>query len=112
MSDKPKELKELAEKGSKAKKEMYEKLLNEIFGTQIKWSKLSLEELTQLATVLANPEPLIRRLGGVPKEEAALSPFVEMIKRIVYEYEGPFVKLFRKYVLGRGEKKIEEGKEN
>jgi hypothetical protein len=48
------------------KKEVYERLFNEVFGTNIRWSKLTLEELTQLATVLANPEPLIKRLGRYP----------------------------------------------
>jgi hypothetical protein len=104
-------VKKVAEaKSSKAKKEMYEKLFNEIFGTQIGWSKLSLEELTQLATVLANPETLIKKLGGVPKEEATLSPFVEMVKRFLYEYEGPIVKLIRRYVLGKREGGTEEEK--
>jgi len=91
-------------KTTKGKKEMYEKLFNEIFGTNIKWSKLSIEELTQLGTILANPEPLIKRLGGVPKDEAGTTTLVEMVKRIISEYNGPIIRLIKKYIES-GEKK-------
>jgi len=98
-------VKELESK--KSRKEMYERLFNEIFGTSIKWSKLSIEELTQLATILANPELLIKKLGGIPASEAASTSFVELIKKLMSEYEGPLVKLFKKYMFGeeRNEKK-------
>jgi len=80
------------------KKEMYEKLFNEIFGTDIRWSKLSIEELTQLATILANPEPLIRRLGGVPMAEVGQTTLVEIVKRVLSSYEGPIISMLKKYL--------------
>jgi hypothetical protein len=89
-------------KVSKSKKLDYEKLFNEIFGTNIKWSKLSIEELTQLATVIANPEPLIRRLGGVPAAEVGQATLVEIAKRLVSNYEGPIIKLLKKYLSKEG----------
>jgi hypothetical protein len=81
----------------KAKKLEYERVFNEIFGTSIKWSKLSLEELAQLATVLANPEPLIRRLGGVPESEVAEATLVKMLRRLL-EHEGPLIRFLKKYL--------------
>ena len=81
------------------KKEMYEKLFNEVFGTSIKWSKLSIEELTQLATVLANPEALIKKLGGVPSTEVGQATLVEVLKKLVSAYDGPIVKLIKKYLM-------------
>jgi len=97
MSDKTTSRKE-------GKKEMYEKLFNEIFGTDIRWSKLSHEELVQLATVLANPEPLIKRLGGVPASEVGHATLVEVVKKIVSSYEGPLISLLKKYLTKEGEK--------
>jgi len=90
-------------------KEDYEKLFNEIFGTSIKWSKLSSSELAQLATVLANPEPLIKKLMG-HKEEKSSKAF-EALKTILenLEYEGPIINMLKRY-LGI-EKKSSIGKE-
>jgi hypothetical protein len=82
---------------ARAKKLEYERVFNEIFGTSIKWSKLSLEELAQLAAVLANPEPLIRRLGGVPESEVTETALVKMLKRLL-EHEGPLIRLLKKYL--------------
>lgn len=89
---------------ARAKKLEYERVFNEIFGTSIKWSKLSLEELAQLAAVLANPEPLIRRLGGVPESEVAETALVKMVKRIL-EHEGPLIRFLKKYLKPREEKR-------
>jgi hypothetical protein len=101
---KEKAIKPIAEaKSPKAKKEMYEQLFNEIFGTNIKWGRLSLEELTQLATVLANPEPLIRRLGGVPSEEAGATAFVNLVRRILEGREGPLMRLVKRFLKREGE---------
>jgi len=92
------------DKGSKSKKLEYEKIFNEIFGTSIKWSRLSLEELTQLATVLANPEPLIRRLGGIPSSEIGQATLVELVRRLISRYEGPIISVLRKYLSKEGER--------
>jgi hypothetical protein len=101
---KEKTIKPIAEaKSPKAKKMMYEQLFNEIFGTNIKWGRLSLEELTQLATVLANPEPLIKRLGGLPTEEAAATTLVGLVKRVLEGREGPLMRLAKRFLKREGE---------
>lgn len=43
-------------------KEEYEKVFNSLLGTDIKWRKLSKEELAQLAVLFDNPEILIKKL--------------------------------------------------
>ncbi len=90
-------------KGTKTKKLEYEEIFNEIFGTSIKWSKLTIEELTQLATVLANPDQLIRKLGGVPLSEVTEASLVKIVKRLIESYEGPIIKILKKYVLSKRE---------
>ena len=97
-------------KSLKSKKEAYEKLFNEVFGTSIKWSKLSIEELTQLATVLANPQTLIKRLGGIPKEDIGPTTFAEILKSIMEDYEGPIVKLVKKFLKGESHESKEQSK--
>lgn len=80
----------------KKKKEEIEELLNKVFGVNVRWSKLSLEELTQIVTVLTNPHSLIKRLqtlaGYTPESE-----FVEALKKIVtnIKHEGPVINLLR-----------------
>jgi hypothetical protein len=46
----------------KTKRE-YSELFNQLLGTDIDWTKLSLHELTQLAVLFNNPEALAKRLG-------------------------------------------------
>jgi hypothetical protein len=79
-------------------KEDYEKLFNEIFGTSIKWSKLSMHELTQLATVLANPEPLIKKLMSNKGEPSG--NVIEALRTILsnIDYEGPIINMLRRYL--------------
>jgi hypothetical protein len=79
-------------------KEDYEKLFNEIFGTSIRWSKLSYAELTQLATVLANPEPLIKKL--MSHKEEPTGNVIEALRTLLsaIDYEGPIINLLRRYL--------------
>jgi hypothetical protein len=73
----------------------YEKVFNEILGTNIKWSKLSLEELAALATLFKNPEILMKRLGvNVDERELRdriIKRGVKVLKRL--GFEGPLVEL-------------------
>ena len=87
---------------SSGRKKEYEEVLNKIFGTSIRWSKLSLEELTQLATVLANPGSLCERLCS---KEARYVDLLKLLRDTLREipYEGPLVKLLKKFM------KVEEG---
>jgi len=77
-------------------KEEYEKIFNEIFGTSIRWSRLSKEDLAQLAAVLANPDALIRRLGGIPASHSS-AIMIDVAKKLLrrVQHEGPVVKLLK-----------------
>ena len=50
-------------------KEDYEKVFNDLLGIEIKWSKLSKEELVQLAMLFDNPEILIKKLMPDPQKD-------------------------------------------
>jgi septal ring factor EnvC (AmiA/AmiB activator) len=62
------------------------------------WTKLSLEELTQLATVLANPDSLCKRLCKDVRHLEDVRSAISEIKTILKEikYEGPIIKLAKK----------------
>lgn len=87
-----------------AKKAEYERLLNELFGTSIKWSKLSMEELVQLVTVLTNPdtaERIASRLRpsteariGIRVDEGLMKSIKDILSRV--DYDGPIVNTLRK----------------
>lgn len=85
-----------------AKKEDYEKIFNKIFGTDIKWSKLNLEDLIQLATLFNSPEILISRLGGKIEKQVTrkrlVNVGVEMLEEIIDKWEGPLATLYKKLV--------------
>jgi len=83
-------------------KEEYERVLNRALGVSVRWRKLSLEELVQLATVLSHPEVLLERLGARREEKTRgklLEAGFELFDRYVSEWEGPLAKLARR-VLG------------
>jgi len=44
-------------------KKEYEELLNKLLGLQVKWSKLSKEELSSITTLFTSPSELAKRLG-------------------------------------------------
>ena len=74
-------------------KREYEKALNEILGTDIQWSKLSLHELTQIVTLLNNPESLMKRLG-VKTDRSLLRDRARKLMDTL-ELRGPFANLLR-----------------
>lgn len=88
-----------------AKKEDYEKIFNKIFGTNIKWSKLSLEELMELAVLFNHPEVLYEKLGVEAKQEMGRKRLVEVGVDVLTEavekskWDGPLIQLAKK-VLG------------
>jgi len=94
----------------------YENLFNEIFGTHIKWSKLSKEELVELATVLNHPEVFLKKLGvELPNEDVELvrrkmvKRLARFIKVFAEEWEGPIVSLIRKAMKEEKEEAEEKG---
>jgi len=96
--------------GKRLNKAEAEALLNRLFGVEVKWSKLTENELTQLLTVLANPDALIRRLGGVPKAEFKEEARKDLIRTFLESWEGPFVSVLRDF-LGYGKKEEAKGEE-
>lgn len=85
-----------------AKKEDYSKVFNKIFGTDIEWNRLKLEDLITLATLFNSPDILISRLGGeVEKQVARKRLFdvgVEMFESVIDKWEGPLATLYKKLV--------------
>lgn len=85
-------------------KEEYEEVINKLLGTNIKWSKLSLEELIEFAVLLDHPELFMEKLGvsttekEIAKEVAA--PIIGEVTEIIGLWkehgQGPFAKLYRK----------------
>lgn len=90
------------------KKQEAEEFLNKVFNVSVKWSKLSSEELTQILTVLANPSDLIKRLGGVPKEEFKEEARKDLIKTFFDTWEGPIISTLRELMKGLDVKKERE----
>lgn len=63
-------------------KEDYEKVFNDLLGMDIKWSKLSKEELVQLAVYFDNPEILMKKLIPVETtgEKKVRFPIMQKLK--------------------------------
>jgi hypothetical protein len=73
----------------------YEKVFNELLGTDIRWSKLSLEELATLAVLFKHPEILMKRLGVEVNESELRDRLLRRGVKVLKElgFEGPLVKL-------------------
>jgi len=101
----------------KTSKEDFERIFNELFGTHIRWSKLSRDELVELATVLNHPEIILNRLG-IKKEELRTRILGERLidlgkdfaKTWLEIWDGPFAQ-FAREVLGRKKKEAVKPKE-
>jgi len=87
-----------------AKKSDYQKVFNQMLGTNIKWEKLNLEDLIQLATLFNNPELLVSKLGATFQKEAARKRLIEVgleaMDEIASQWKGPLAQLVRK-IAGR-----------
>lgn len=73
-------------------KQEYELAINTLLGTTIKWSKLSREEITELATLLNNPSDLIRKLSKhaeVPSGQVMAGIWKERGKDLIRNWEFP-----------------------
>lgn len=92
-----------------AKKEDYEKIFNKLLDTDIRWSKLSLEELVQLATLFNHPEIFLEKLGVKTKVEATRRRLVEVgidvVKEWADKWEGPLAQLVRRVMAEEEEPK-------
>jgi len=81
-------------------KKEYSEVFNAIFGTNINWEKLSMEELVQLATVLNNPEILLKRLGINAEKRLIRERIVDAALEFIRnsDFKGPIIN-FIKYLL-------------
>ena len=85
------------------KKAEYELVFNELFDTNIKWSKLRLEDLIQLAVLFDHPELFVKKLGingeiheEEPKRRGGF--LLEMADELMDTWPGPVAKALRKFV--------------
>jgi len=74
-------------------KEDYERLLNQLLGLDIRWSKLSKEELSALATLFSSPRELARRLGLKTDRNILRRRFIDILDNL--GLKGPFVTFLR-----------------
>lgn len=81
-----------------AKKADYEKIFNELLETNIKWSKLRLEDLIQLAVLFNNPEILVKKLGisGDIHHAEFRKSLGDIVLELADNWEGPIAKALRK----------------
>ena len=81
-------------------KEQYEKVFNQLLGTDIKWSKLSKDELAQLAILFNNPEVLLKKLGIKAdfKTQAAREKLVEAGIELLESWEGPLANIAKRMI--------------
>lgn len=81
-------------------KQDYEDTFNELLGTSIKWSKLRLEDLIQLAVLFNNPEILVKKLGVGEEihETESKRRLADIVLDFADSWEGPVAKALRKLV--------------
>jgi len=79
----------------------YEKVFNKVLGVDVRWSKLSKEELSALAVVFNNPIMLLERLGvkdyfeSKSREQHLVETGVSFLRTILETWEGPIVRMLR-----------------
>jgi len=89
-------------------KREYEEFLNELLGLEVKWSKLSKEELAAIATLFSNPAALLERLGYSTPDRIR-DELVQRATDRILSGRGPLITLIRSILLGEGEKREREG---
>ena len=95
---------EIREEDVEERKSMIAELLNEILGLDIRWEKLSLDELIELAKLFAEPEKLIKRLQEAQRKARErienLKNLIKDFAKSVFKYwNGPLIRLLRRVVL-------------
>lgn len=93
----------------------YEKTFNEMLGTEIKWSRLNLEDLIQLAVLFNNPDFLMKRIGvNIEKDERRrriIDAGIETAKDIANKWNGPLARFFKNLVSMEERQKIIKAQE-
>jgi len=81
-------------------KEEYERIFNKLLGTEISWSKLPKEDLSQLALLFNNPEILLKKLSGGTFNELR-STIGDLVLTAAGKFDGPIMKAVREMVSGK-----------
>lgn len=94
----------------KPSKEDFERIFNELFGTHIKWGKLSRDELVELATILNHPEVILGKLGvdtdefkGSLIKGKLLDAGKDLVSTWLEMWDGPLARLARRVLGSEGE---------
>lgn len=97
-----------------ATKKEYSELLNKVLGIDVKWEKLSMEEIRQIVELVTNPDELYARLKkaeGSPariEERTVESPTFDLLKEAVKstakellrKWDGPILTVLRELLKG------------
>ena len=86
-------------------------LLNELLGLDVDWTKLSLDDLLEVAKLFVDPDRLIERIQKAQREaqnviQSIRSLTKELVKMVLKTWRGPIIRTLRKLIL-----EIEEPKE-
>ncbi|MBA7607194.1 hypothetical protein ES703_14352 [subsurface metagenome] len=81
-------------------KKEYSEAFNAIFGLEIDWTKLKVEDLVQLAMLFGNQELLLKKLGigteANEKQQRIVLAGMESLREFVEHWDGPLARLVRK----------------
>ena len=81
-------------------KKEYSQAFNTIFGVDINWTKLKVEDLVQLAMLFGNEELLLKKLGigaeADEKQQRIVLAGMESLREFVEHWDGPLARLVRK----------------
>jgi len=91
-------------KNSKAK---YCEVLNKLLGVEVDWTKLTLEELIQIANVFDKPEELATKLHL--HTQVAEQQVGRLGLKLLDNWDGPVTRLVRELMLSTPSKKKEVG---
>jgi len=95
-----------------ASKKEYSELLNKVLGTNVRWEKLSMDEIRQIVELVTSPDELYARLKRAEGSEVAgvreESPSVELLKQavratakeILKRWDGPVLNLLKELLSG------------
>jgi len=78
-------------------KKDYERIFNQLWGVDVKWSKLTKEELAQLAAIWSDPYIIARKLGlkVISEDESPRDLLLRAAFEWLKKWEGPVARLVK-----------------
>ena len=77
-------------------KKDYERIFNQLWGVDVKWSKLTKEELAQLAAIWSDPYVIAKKLGlKVVEEESPRELLLRAAFQLLKNWEGPLARALK-----------------